>query len=171
MKFKFNKEESSEVFFTSDTHFWHTNILKYCNRPFKSVEEMNETLILNWNKTVPENGTVFHLGDFCFCGSTKAKEILNQLNGQIILVKGNHDYDSTLKLFDGVYPQLHINIENKSIYLNHFPFASFSDNCFQLFGHLHSNSGIYSKNQYDVGVDNNNYKPVSWKQIEEINKW
>ena len=171
MKFKFNNEESSEVFFTSDTHFWHTNILKYCNRPFKSVEEMNETLILNWNKTVPENGTVFHLGDFCFCGPTKAKEILNQLNGQIILVKGNHDYDSTLKLFDEVYPQLHINIENKSIYLNHFPFASFPDNCFQLFGHIHSNSGIYSKNQYDVGVDNNNYKPVSWKQIEEINKW
>ena len=132
---------------------------------------MNETLIFNWNKTVPENGTVFHLGDFGFCGSTKAKEILNQLNGQIILVKGNHDYDSTLKLFDEVYPQLHINIENKSIYLNHFPFASFPDNCFQLFGHLHSNSEIYSKNQYDVGVDNNNYKPISWKQIEEINKW
>ena len=171
MKFKFNNEEVSGVFFTSDTHFWHTNILKYCNRPFKSVEEMNETLILNWNKTVPENGTVFHLGDFSFCGPTKTKEILNQLNGQIILVKGNHDYNSTLKLFDEVYPQLHINIENKSIYLNHFPFASFPDNCFQLFGHLHSNSGIYSKNQYDVGVDNNNYKPVSWKQIEEINKW
>lgn len=132
---------------------------------------MNETLILNWNKTVPENGTVFHLGDFCFCGPTKAKEILNQLNGQIILVKGNHDYDSTLKLFDEVYPQLHLNIENKSIYLNHFPFASFPDKCYQLFGHLHSNSEIYSKNQYDVGVDNNNYKPVSWKQIEEINKW
>lgn len=164
-KTKYNEEEAKCLFFTSDSHFWHTNVLKYCNRPFNSVEEMNEKLIQYWNEVVPKDGIVFHLGDFCFCGATKAREIIKQLNGNIILIKGNHDYHSTLKLFDNVVPQLHINIEDKSIYLNHFPFASFPKNCYQLFGHIHSNSGKYSDNQYDVGVDNNNYTPVSWTYI------
>ena len=156
---------------TLRTHFWHTNVIKYCNRPFESVEQMNDVLIINWNSVVGNDDIVFHLGDFCFCGSTKTREILEQLNGNIVLIKGNHDYNSTLKLFDEVYQQIHINIEDKSIYLNHFPFASFPENSYQLFGHIHSSSGIYSKNQYDVGVDNNNYKPISWDKIKEINGW
>lgn len=164
-------ESGEHLYFTSDTHWWHTNVIKYCNRPFKSVEQMNDTLIVNWNSIIGKDDTVFHLGDFCFCGPIKAKEILEQLNGNIILIKGNHDYKSVVKLFDEVYPQVHLNIEDKSVYLNHYPFASFPENCYQLFGHIHSNSGIYSKNQYDVGVDNNNYKPISWNKIKEINGW
>lgn len=178
MKVKYNEEEAKHLFFTSDTHFWHTNAIKYCNRPFESVEQMNDVLIINWNSIVGKDDTVFHLGDFAFCGPTKIKEIKEQLNGNIILIKGNHDYNSTLKLFDEVYPQIHINIEDKSIYLNHFPFASFPENCYQLFGHLHLHKGINLKNsialssrQYDVGVDNNNYRPVSWSKIKEINGW
>lgn len=135
---------------------------------------MNEKLIQNWNLTVFKDDIVFHLGDFCFCGAVKAREIKDQLNGNIILIKGNHDYDSTLKLFDNVYQQLHINIEDKSIYLNHFPFASFPENCYQLFGHLHLCKGMNLKNsiilgsrQYDVGMDLNNYTPISWKQIKK----
>jgi calcineurin-like phosphoesterase family protein len=54
------------IFFTSDTHFYHTNIIKYCNRPFSSVEEMNQKLIENWNNTISEHDTIFHLGDFMF---------------------------------------------------------------------------------------------------------
>lgn len=128
---------------------------------------MNDVLIVNWNSTIGKDDIVFHLGDFAFCGTTKVREIKEQLNGKIILIKGNHDHSSTCKLFDEVYQQVHINIEDKSIYLNHFPFASFPENCYQLFGHIHSNSGVYSKNQYDVGVDNNNYRPINWVQIKE----
>ena len=177
---KLRKED--KIFFTSDTHFWHTNIIKYCNRPFENVEEMNEKLIQNWNSIVPKDGLVFHLGDFAFSGPTKASVILEQLNGNIVLIRGNHDYRSTMKLFNQVYDQLLIQIEDDQIYLNHYPFLTFSGayskNTYQLFGHVHSNGTITDSpdcsrlqyllsNQYDVGVDNNNFKPVTWLQIKE----
>lgn len=86
-EFKF---DPNLTFFTSDTHFGHANIIRLCNRPFEDVNEMNEKLIENWNKVVPENGTVFHLGDFAFGGSGLWNKVLDQLNGQIYLIMGNH---------------------------------------------------------------------------------
>ena len=174
--------ENDRVFFVSDTHFWHTNIIKYCNRPFDTVEEMNEKLISNWNSVVNKDDTVFHLGDFAFCGPTKAKVILEQLNGNIILVRGNHDYDSVLKLFNKVYDQLIIKIGEELIYLNHYPFLTYAgayrENVYQLFGHLHLSNKVEIKNQlplgikqYDVGVDLNNYTPISWKEVKEKLKY
>ena len=72
--------------FTSDTHFGHANIMKYCNRPFASVTEMDETLIANWNAVVRNGDTVFHLGDFAFCRETNAVErLLKRLNGLPLL--------------------------------------------------------------------------------------
>lgn len=63
------KFDASRVFFTSDTHFNHTNIIKYCQRPFRDIYEMNETLIANWNNVVAPDDIVFHLGDFCLGGA------------------------------------------------------------------------------------------------------
>ena len=71
MDYKFN---GSGVFFTSDTHFNHTNIIRFCSRPFKDVEHMNETLIANWNRVVGPDNIVFHLGDFCLGGSAEELE-------------------------------------------------------------------------------------------------
>ena len=79
------------MFFTSDTHFNHTNIIQYCQRPFKSTDEMNEAMIDNWNSIVGEDDTVFHLGDFCLGGAAEWNKILNRLNGRIYLILGNHD--------------------------------------------------------------------------------
>ena len=70
MNYKF---DGNKVFFTSDTHFYHGNIIRFCNRPFKSVEMMNETIISNWNNTVGQDDIVFHLGDFCLGGSLSAQ--------------------------------------------------------------------------------------------------
>ncbi len=86
-------------YFTSDNHFFHANIIKYCNRPFTSMEEMNLVMIRNWNEIVTPDDTVFHIGDFGLCKSSEApnapkdpfKFIRNQLNGNIIFIAGNHD--------------------------------------------------------------------------------
>lgn len=79
MNYKF---DGSKVFFTSDTHFYHGNVIRFCNRPFENVEMMNETIISNWNNTVGLDDTVFHLGDFCLGGSAEWTKILDRLNGQ-----------------------------------------------------------------------------------------
>lgn len=178
------------VFFTSDTHFGHENIMKFCNRPFNSVEEMDEALIENWNNKVPENGIVFHLGDFAFKYTQKRyNELINRLNGKIYLVIGNHDWKTlpNENNFELVEQQLMLKIDNKKIYLNHLPFLCldgvYGNNSpkmvWQLFGHVHSKKeGMIGldkprldylfDNQYDVGVDNNNYTPVSYYEVKKI---
>lgn len=101
MEFKF---DGDKVFFTSDTHFKHANIIKFCERPFGSIEEMNEALIANWNRVVGKDDFVFHLGDFCFGGSEAWNSILDRLNGKIYLVLGNHDiYSCFVRSSEGNY--------------------------------------------------------------------
>ena len=178
----------NKIWFTSDTHFFHDKIVEYSQRPFASVEEMNEELIARWNSVVHRDGIVFHLGDFCFGKPDKWNHILDRLKGRIYLVLGNHDAghisEEVAERFEAVAFQMRLNVNGQKIYLNHFPFLSYSgDNhgTWQLFGHIHSNqqaSNIIDKHrltllqpgQYDVGVDNNNFTPVSYRQVEEIIK-
>lgn len=147
---------------------------------------MNEKLIENWNKVVPENGTVFHLGDFAFGGSALWNSIIPRLNGRIYLILGNHDRKNIrqgyIDKFVDVVPQMQIDIEGRSIYLNHYPFLCFGGSyrdenaVWQLFGHVHSGPhsggldcdrlGVLFPYQYDVGVDNNNYTPISWSEVK-----
>lgn len=201
----FNFDAGSKIFFTSDTHFGHANIIDFCKRPFSSVEEMDQKLIENWNNVVGPKDYIFHLGDFCFKGTQYWDKILDQLNGYKFLIIGNHDLhnlkDGTMYKFDWVGFQAYLQIEKQSIYLNHYPFLCYggsyreSNSVWQLFGHVHSQKSHYdiehindpevkeilSKDvlrlqylfptQYDVGVDNNDYTPVSWEQVKEkINK-
>ena len=188
-KIDFKYDDGSKIFFTSDTHFGHEHILKFCDRPFKDVEEMNYKLIDNWNKKVPHDGLVFHLGDFAWGGYELWKNIRNQLNGEIILIKGNHDIknmSSTAEqeLFKYSAWQMLVEIEGRKVYLNHVPFLCYGGTyrdikglVYQLFGHTHSGPGKKGTDiprlqylfptQYDVGVDNNNYEPISWNEVNE----
>ena len=81
MELKYNSNDVN-LFFTSDTHFWHSNIIKYCNRPFMDIEEMNEEIIKRWNDKIEKDDLVFHLGDFAFCGPSQYKTLLERLNGK-----------------------------------------------------------------------------------------
>lgn len=183
-------EDGSGVFFTSDTHFCHTNIIKFCGRPFENVDEMNEVIISNWNKTVGPTDIVYHLGDFCFAGSYEWHTILGRLNGRIHLIIGNHDEKNLrqgyMQLFESVSYQKRLLIEGYNVYLNHFPylcFPGYKPYTMQLFGHVHSSpykfDGVDSKivkanlqpSQYDVGVDWNNFCPVNWEDVKEKIKY
>ena len=79
------------IFFTSDHHFGHRNIIDYTGRPFRTVPEMNRELIWRWNNAVNESDTVYHLGDFAMGSIDEGLEIISQLNGTKILIVGNHD--------------------------------------------------------------------------------
>lgn len=181
------------LWFTSDTHFNHKNILQFTSRPWETIEEHDDALVKNWNDVIGIDDTVFHLGDFCFGNPQKVAEVRERLNGNIILIRGNHD-DKNLQrslwtLFDEVLYQARIQVDGRAVYLNHFPFLCFAhgnpltyrDWAVNLFGHVHSGHGSKSEDvqrldnllptQYDVGVDNNDYRPISWKEvIEKINK-
>ena len=178
--------EPDNIWFTSDTHFYHENIIHFCNRPFKDVAEMNETLVRNWNETVPEDGIVFHLGDFCLGGSQYWNDILYRLNGKIYLILGNHDMKNIrpgfMKRFEYVTQQMTICVGGQSIILNHNPFLCYGGSyrdVWQLFGHVHSGPlsttgldlprlNMLFPLQYDVGVDNNNFRPVSFAEVRRI---
>ena len=151
---------------------------------------MNETMIKRWNAVVHNDHIVFHLGDFCFGDDEEWNYVIDRLKGKIVLVIGNHDMRNRRKDFMNrfamVTPQLKIKIEKQKIYLNHFPFLCyagtyyrFEDAVWQLFGHVHSSeqnkNGLDNQRlsmlfptQYDVGVDNNNYTPVSFDQVKNI---
>lgn len=182
MNYKFDKEHT---FFTSDTHFNHANIIRFCNRPFHNVEQMNEALISNWNRMVAPTDTVFHLGDFCLGGAAEWTNVLDRLNGKIYLIMGNHDLKNIrqgiMGKFEHVCMQMHIEVGKQKIYLNHNPFLCYGGaykDTWQLFGHVHSgpyNTGkdlprlrMLMPMQYDVGVDNNEYAPVSFASVRNI---
>lgn len=179
------------IFFTSDLHFGHNNILRFCNRPFNSTEEMDEALIENWNSVVKPTDIVFNLGDFAFAPNWRWIELLGRLNGQHYLILGNHDIsrwpgDSVMDLFTRVEQQMILKIDERLVVLNHYPFLCFggsyapnNSRVYSLHGHVHSGplstNGLDNPrldmrfpNQYDVGVDNNDFTPVSWEKIKEI---
>lgn len=87
---------SEDFYLIADTHFGHKRIIEYCHRPFSSVEEMDQSLIHNWNVTVKNNETIIHLGDFAIASGEKIKTIMNQLNGVKKLIRGNHDYSNSV---------------------------------------------------------------------------
>ena len=186
------KSDSSKrkIWSTSDTQFSHKNILKFCRRPGDTGEEMDEGLIQNCNRVVGKDDMVFHLGDFAFAPNSQWKKLIDRLNGHIHLILGNHDVirwpgDKTMELFGGVSHQMILKIDGRTVCLNHYPYLCFGGTwrkpkyaVYQLFGHVHSGpncKGIDTDRlvnlfpyQYDVGVDNNNYTPVSWEQVKEI---
>lgn len=190
------KLDASKVFFTSDTHFFHANIIKFCSRPFTDAEDMRKQLIANWNATVPEDAVVYHLGDFAYTGKVDwIRDTIEKLNGSIVLIRGNHDYQNryerkgVTELFADIRDVLEITVVDEEVsdgmqrlFLSHYPHIVWPHShrgSWQPFGHVHmgehstASEGGYvssriSANQYDVGVDNNNYRPISYIELKVI---
>lgn len=160
-----------ETWFTSDNHFGHANIIKYCNRPFKSVAEMDEAMIANWNETVAPNDIVYHLGDFIFekNESTRGQWILGRLNGKKRLIAGNHDRSKTRNLhgWDYVSDYEEITMGAQKIILAHFPFKTWNKvhhGAINLHGHSHGKMAGCQL-QHDVGVDVWDFRPVNLETL------
>lgn len=196
--FKLEITEPDKLFFTSDTHFGHFNISKYCHRPFTSRSNMDKSLIENWNSVVPSDGIVIHCGDFMLpshYGTTEYMKYMSKLNGKIYLLRGNHDRIEITSNPVGYFAKLgdiiqtpklmsvmdimEIDVEDNSIMACHYPMLSYPAN-YQVFGHIHTlsdglchgldcelNQKIRST-QYDVGVDQNEYKPISYRELMDI---
>ena len=179
-----NKFSPDNIWFTADTHFCHENIVKFSHRPFRDAAEMNDELIRRWNETVPEDGIVFHLGDFCQGNSSDWNNIMSQLHGKIYLILGNHDVKNMrpgyAHRFELISEQMTISVGGQSVILNHNPFLCYGGSyrdVWQLFGHVHSGplstTGLDLPRlkmlfplQYDVGVDNNGFRPVSFAEVK-----
>lgn len=178
------KLQPENVWFTSDTHFGHENIIRFCNRPFINAAEMNAELIRRWRETVPDDGIIFHLGDFAHGSSRLWNDILNALPGHKYLILGNHDMKAIrqgfMSHFELVTQQMTIRVGGQAIVLNHNPFLCYGGsyrNVWQLFGHVHSGPASHTgldhprlkmlfPRQYDVGVDNNDYRPISFADVK-----
>jgi calcineurin-like phosphoesterase family protein len=175
-------ENNKKVWFTSDSHACHRNIIKYSNRPFKCVDEMNTQLVKNWNELVNPGDLTFHLGDFCFGDLSQWENFRNQLNGDIILIKGNHDklQNGQIKhLFQGIHNFLEIDVKDEDapngwqhITLCHYALRVWNRShygAYSLFGHSHGTlQDDPNSLSFDVGVDCHNYKPISYNRVKEI---
>lgn len=156
-------------FFTSDQHYGHSNIIKYTNRPFKNVDEMNNTLITNFNSKVTKHDITVHAGDFAFKSNTYAQDIINQLNGNHIFIKGNHDKwfkNNKLLLWEKY-------IDKKHFVVCHYAMRTWNRSChnsIHLYGHSHGMLPDMKNRSMDIGVDTNNYFPYSINEILEVMK-
>lgn len=172
------------IYFTSDTHFSHKNILAYepITRPFKDVDEMNETIIQNWiNKGITDEDDVYVVGDFFMGQLDKIQPILDRLPGKIHLIRGNHDQKNRIEIFEkngiDVKDIDYIRYKGRFFILCHFPIANEEfikmvreDNSevVVLYGHVHSNTQSgYHDGMFHVGCDTNNLTPISIQEVWE----
>lgn len=148
------------IYFTSDTHFSHKNVIDFCNRPFSDVEEMNKSMIEVWNKYITDRDTIYHLGDFHFGKNEEAFDILSQLKGKIILIKGNHDPSQRyrkakeLGLLHDFFVATYMKHNKKKLWLSHIPMEieESRTSMWNISGHIHDNPSSSLK-QINVGVD------------------
>lgn len=159
------------VFLTSDTHFFHKNIIEYCDRPFRTldghadVNVMHEVLIKNWNTLVDDGDTVYHLGDFGLGPKAAMQCILEQLNGYKVLVLGNHDRSRTSMLaagFDEVYTKP---IFFGGLALSHAPLVRTASWAINLHGHVHERWKFKDNAWVNVGVDQWDFRPITLDDI------
>ena len=174
------------LFFTSDLHFGHTNIIRFCNRPYGSADEMDAALVNNWNARVRPTDVIWVLGDVSFAHPQRTFELLCQLNGFKKLVLGNHDgsirkqqhlrdcFTEVVEGFKELYLQDEdVNTQHFAV-LCHYPMLSWNRSfhgSIQLHGHVHSPQPLKpgdNARRMDVGVDAHQFRPVSLQEVLDL---
>lgn len=152
------------IYFTADLHLAHKNVIRLCDRPFSSIEEMDEKLISNWNSIITNNDTIYVLGDFAW---KRAKEYESKLLGNKIFLIGDHD-----KQLSGER-MIITQLEGRWFTLCHWPLYSWNKQYYgaiHLHGHNHNNPIEPKENRINVGVDVWDFYPVSISKIFEVSK-
>lgn len=170
----------TDVFFTSDLHFFHKNVIQYCGRPW-TFEEQTEQLIERWNSRVGIMDEVYHLGDFAFAGMkqlNKVTDVIKQLNGQITFLRGNHCdkrlwraiEDMNIKHVVDVDNYKEIRLDGVKVVMCHYPFETWNTahhGAWHLHGHCHGSLPSKGK-RLDVGIDNHpDHQVFSYDEIRE----
>ena len=168
------------IHFTSDLHFNHANVIKYCRRPFANVDEMNAALVKNWNRHVNPQDTVYVIGDFALCRAELARGFAQRLNGTKHLIAGNHDHSNRKKYAEGqtqgdfqsVTDIKEIAVGQQRIVMCHYPMMTWNKSghgAWMLHGHCHGNLKVDIQSlRLDVGVDCFNFTPVSFVDVQYI---
>ena len=168
--------KESKIFLIGDLHLGHRNIIKYCNRPFKDVEDMTEQLVKNWNSVVGKNDIVYVVGDFALCSKQKIIEIGKQLNGRKRLILGNHDQASIATYreagFEFVYN--HPIVLDDFYIVSHIPMVGISANApfANIFAHVHDDPTYKdcSCRSFCVSAERINYTPIWFEDIKALIK-
>lgn len=163
----------SNTWFISDTHFYHEKIIGYCDRPFATIDEMNSTLIKNWNNTIKQSDIVWHLGDFAlYRTKEQVQQLVSQLHGEIRLIKGNHDRHSNIFYRESGFKEVydHPIIINDFMVLSHRPLPIVEGSgLINIYGHIHNleDYKTWDNQSACMCVERHNYTPVSLKEINQ----
>lgn len=173
------------IWFVSDIHFGHQNIIRYCDRPYQYITDMDASIIDNWNSKVAPDDTVYFLGDFIFYKSEQAiLSVLLQLNGKIFFVRGNHDHKNLIKILEktpnviGIRDIYDLVVDDDDapygkqfIVLCHYPLLTWNrchHGAWHLHGHCHGSlKDDPDVSRMDVGIDTNNMQLYSYDDIKE----
>lgn len=168
------------IYYTADLHLGHANVIKHCNRPFPSADEMDAALIQNWNEKVHRDDTVYIVGDFLFRAKKPVEEYLNELKGIKHLLIGNHDKYwmkkvNLSKWFESVSPMLFIKDHGRNVTLCHYPMMTWpgvSKDGYMIYGHIHNNTNadywpliLANSLMLNAGVDINGFAPVTLDEL------
>lgn len=191
----------TDIWFTSDLHFNHTNIIEYCNRPYRDIAHMNEMIIHNYNERVKPDDIVWILGDVCMGRIADTLPIVGRLNGHKHLILGNHDrphptnkhsadwWKEYEKYFESMRLNHVLDIGGEQVLLSHFPYQMDDRDTnrynadklspfypkdkggWLLHGHVHSHFKSIGERQVHVGIDAWDYRPIHIDEVDEWMKW
>jgi calcineurin-like phosphoesterase family protein len=154
-----------KIWFWSDQHFGHNNIIKYCDRPFRDIQDMQEQLIANYNSVVKPGDVVFWVGDVTFTEPSLMNEIMSELPGYNILVLGNHDiHHGGVKNLD--FDEIHKVFSLHNFVVSHHPWHDVPKGYFHIHGHTHNHKTSHPRH-INVCVENTNYTPRNFTSITE----
>ncbi len=179
--------DTNKIWFTSDHHFGHKNIIEFSKRPFANADEMNAELVIRWNEKVAQDDLVYHLGDFSLMSAGKVRNLIGQLNGRICLITGNHEsaalecsdcFEWIKDYYELTVSDIDAHKGERFIVLFHYAMRVWNASHYgtwHLYGHSHGDlPDDETSLSFDVGVDSHNFYPLSYQDVKNImakKKW